>query len=313
MAPGPETPPTAAPSPCGDCPTCQELKEEEASILAELEAAIAANPSLRADNPKSTPAQWEDYDDAIANNPDFAAPVASANREKKFFSLKEKWECGHEGNPYQTIIERDGNDDEDALLISDIRGICSACMDKWNKLEERDEGVAGGSAGPPGLPTYNQSWNDAEKVHTKTPGDLSDDDGNPSSRTRFGRETNLADHDEGPSKGKGVVNAPTDAGERAESPDLYSDDDDSLVDSDSLSDTSVKSKKQVRIYEPGDSDDDKTGKGKSMSKKEADSDYGSEDDYDSDEGSFSGSDTNEKVKKKRLSFFKLGSKKGSRS
>lgn len=310
MTPGPETSPSAAASSSEDCPTCQELKDEEASILAELEAAMAANPSLKADNPTPTSAQWEDYEDAIANNPDFAAPVAGTNREKKFYSLKEKWECGHEGEPYQTAIERDGSDDEDALLISDIRGICPACMDKWTKLEARDEGAAGGSAGPPGLPTYDQTWDDVGKANTKTPGDLSDDDGLPSSRTRFGRETNLSDHDEGPSKGKGAANAPTGVGERSKSPDPYSDDDDSLVDSDTLSDTPLKPKKQVGFYESDDSGDGKTGKGKSTSKKGPGADYESEDDYDSDD-EFSDSDTNEKVKKKRLSFFKMASKNGS--
>lgn len=320
MTPDPGALPSAAATgSSAECPTCQELKDEEASVLAELEAAIAADPSLKAENPKSAGAQWEDYEDAIAKNPDFAAPVAT-NREKKYYSLKEKWECGHEGKPYVTAIERDGGvDDKDALLVSDIKGICPACMAKWNKLEQRDEGSAGGS----GLPAYSESWNDHGKnrtttitntTTTKTFGELSDDD-EPASSRRFGRETNLTEHDEGPSKGKGTANTPAGGTfntpndrDRSASPDPYSDDDDSIVGSDTLLDTPIKPKKQVRFYDSDESSDDNTGKGKSKAQKGSGPNYESEDDDYSDDGSFSGSDSKEDIKKKRLSFFKLGKK-----
>ncbi|KAK2754351.1 hypothetical protein FQN54_006995 [Arachnomyces sp. PD_36] len=302
----------AAPAPSEDCPTCKELKEEEASILAELEEAIAANPALKAEAPKSLESQWEDYDEAIANNPDFACPVPTTDRAKKFYSLKEKWECGHEGTPYETGIERDGGEnDQEAILISDIRGICPDCMAKWTKLEAVSDDAAGGSYGPPGLPDYNQTWsdNDKGKGHTN-PADFSDDDGLPSSKTRFGRETNVDEHDEGPSKGKENANAPAGSTEPPRSPDPYSDGGESIIGSDASSDTPAKPRKQVRIFESDDSEDDgKSGKGKSASKDsprfDDDSDF---DDFGSDDGDFSGSDTNEKIKKKRLSFFSRNKK-----
>lgn len=317
----PEPSPAVALTSSEDCPTCKELKDDEASILAELEAAIASNPALKAENPGSTEPQWEDYEEALAKNPDFAAPVATSNREKKYYFLKEKWECGHEGTPYQTAIERDSGDDndEDALLISDIKGICPACMEKWTKLEEGVQDAAGGSSGPPGLPSYSQSWEtDHAKDHAKLPGpgDLPDDVGPPSSRSIFGRETNLGDHDESPAKGKAPVNAPASApGQTPRSPTPFSDDGESITSSGTLSDSpgpgSGKPKKKVRIYESDDSEYGNTGKAKPKSKNTLGA-SDSEDDYDSDDGSLTGSEASadEKVnkKKKGLSFFKRGSK-----
>lgn len=118
--------PTAAPS---------SGQDDEASVLQELQAAIAANPSLRAATPQPKTDEWEDFDKLMAENPDFAKPVPG--REKQFYMSKDKWECGHEGEAVTTSIERDG--DDQSLLTNDVRGICPTCMAKWTKLESQDE------------------------------------------------------------------------------------------------------------------------------------------------------------------------------
>ncbi|GBF65181.1 hypothetical protein TMEN_7898 [Trichophyton mentagrophytes] len=107
--------------------------DDGAAVIAELEAAMAANPDLRPVPPR--PAEWEDYDTILAQNPEIANPVPG--RKKEFYLSKDRWECGHEGDPVETAIERDASEDggSSAILVNDIRGICEACMAKWKRLE----------------------------------------------------------------------------------------------------------------------------------------------------------------------------------
>ncbi|KAF3484381.1 uncharacterized protein GIQ15_03705 [Arthroderma uncinatum] len=149
--PGPRVEKT--PAPTGD---------DGAAAIAELEAAIAANPDLRPVTPQ--PAEWEDYDTILAQNPEIANPVPG--RKKEFYMSKDRWECGHEGDPVVTTIEHDASQgDAPAILINDVRGICEKCMDKWRKLESSGHqsavAASSSSSGPahgPGLPSYEQAW-----------------------------------------------------------------------------------------------------------------------------------------------------------
>lgn len=156
----PPSNPTAAPS---------GGRDDEASVLQELEAALAANPALRAATPRPKGEEWEDFDKLMAENPDFAKPVAG--REKKFYMSKDKWDCGHEGEPTMTNIERDG-DDQASILTNDVRGICPTCMAKWTKLESHDEEATVGqgassrdpfnTGGPPAYEPANDNDNDSD-------------------------------------------------------------------------------------------------------------------------------------------------------
>ncbi|PGH13001.1 hypothetical protein AJ80_06485 [Polytolypa hystricis UAMH7299] len=122
---------------------------EDEAILAEYNAAIAANPDL-APVPR-TQEEWEDFDRLLAENPELAASVPA--KQKAFYKSKDKWECGHENDPMLTDIERDEGDDE--ILINDVKGICPDCMAKWGRLE----GTATSSDAPPqDPPSYGEAW-----------------------------------------------------------------------------------------------------------------------------------------------------------
>lgn len=171
--------------------------DDEESILRELNAALEANPELRAVAPAE--GEWEDFDRLLAENPEFAAPVAVA---KDYYKSKDKWDCGHEGQEVQTEIERDPNDDTLVVLINEVRGICEACMAKWLKLEEPaapgagNVAVGGSSSGPAGPPGYNQAQS-VQELEIEDDNDLDD-----------GRLVHGAlDIDDGPGKGKGVPGA----------------------------------------------------------------------------------------------------------
>lgn len=132
--------------------------DDGAAVIAELEAAMAANPDLRPVTPQ--PAEWEDYDTILAQNPEIANPVPG--RKKEFYLSKDRWECGHEGDPVETVIERDVSEDggSSAILVNDIRGICEACMAKWKRLEtfgpQPDApGPSSASAALRGPPSYS--------------------------------------------------------------------------------------------------------------------------------------------------------------
>ncbi|KAK2806758.1 hypothetical protein FQN50_005759 [Emmonsiellopsis sp. PD_5] len=117
-------------------------KDEEADILAELNAALAADPSLGAVAPKSQP-EWEDYETLIANNPELMASV-STKGETTFFKSKDVWECGHEGPETETEIERDSQDDGSGVLINEVRGLCARCLDPKTNPALKDSVVVDG-------------------------------------------------------------------------------------------------------------------------------------------------------------------------
>lgn len=137
--------------------------DDEASVLSELQAAIDADPSLRAATPQPRD-EWEDYEKLLSQNPEIAKPVPG--RKKEYYMSKDKWECGHEGEAKQTDIELEsGTSDEESgempILINDVRGICPTCMEKWTNLESgggssRNPAGVGGS----GLPSYDQVQED---------------------------------------------------------------------------------------------------------------------------------------------------------
>ncbi|KAM5436364.1 hypothetical protein MferCBS31731_005855 [Microsporum ferrugineum] len=153
-------------------------EDDGAAVIAELEAAMAANPGLRPVTPQL--AEWEDYDTILAQNPDIANPVPG--RKKEFFLSKDRWECGHEGDPVETAIERDASrGDEPTILVNDVRGICGACMDKWRRLESGGpQPAAQNSLSSSGLPSYDQAWEaSGSAAPSRAPGlllDLDDSD-----------------------------------------------------------------------------------------------------------------------------------------
>ncbi|KAK2803184.1 hypothetical protein FQN49_008879, partial [Arthroderma sp. PD_2] len=138
-------------------PTPAPAADDGDAVIAMLEAAMAANPDLRPVTPQ--PAEWEDYDTILAQNPDIADPVPG--RKKEFYMSKDRWECGHEGEAVETTIEHDAFQGESpAILVNDVRGICGPCMDKWRNLESSGPQSAGvgsssssGRVGEPPLPS----------------------------------------------------------------------------------------------------------------------------------------------------------------
>ncbi|EEP76210.1 predicted protein [Uncinocarpus reesii 1704] len=172
-----------------DAPSPHDDADNEDSILRELNAAIAANPELRAPAPKPAEGEWEDFDRLLAENPEFAAPVAASSGRKEYYKTKTHWECGHEGEETKTDIERDPNDGTPELLINEARGICDKCMEKWVNLENAgDMELGGSSSGPVGPPTYDQAQTSDEL-------EVEDDDEGLRPRPLF-------DIDDGPDKGK---------------------------------------------------------------------------------------------------------------
>ncbi|KAK2740311.1 hypothetical protein FQN57_006191 [Myotisia sp. PD_48] len=163
-------------------------RDDEASILAELEAALAANPDLRAPPPAS--GEWEDFEKLIAENPELANPVG---RAKEFYMSKDKWGCGHEGEPTMTEIEREP--EESGLLVNEMPGICPQCIDRWKALESGGptEPAAGSSSfNPPppaspvtGPPSYGEAQGHA----------LDDRDSDDDRRTGNARLGNLLELD----------------------------------------------------------------------------------------------------------------------
>ncbi|PGH06932.1 hypothetical protein AJ79_06405 [Helicocarpus griseus UAMH5409] len=235
---------------------------EADDVLAEYNAALAADPSLRS---AAQISEWEDYDTLIAKHPELMAPVVVTRKEKTFYKSKDKWDCGHEGPEVTTDIETEddevgilinecrglcpkcldptknpalkreavvdgkvyymskdkwecGHEGEEtrtdiekdprgelSVLINEMRGICPKCMEKWHKLDSKDDndGVErrGPSCGPAGrissLPTYDEAREEE--------GQLGTDDTADQLRTQIG----LLDLDDGPTKGKGVQGALT--------------------------------------------------------------------------------------------------------
>ncbi|EEQ92540.1 uncharacterized protein BDCG_07660 [Blastomyces dermatitidis ER-3] len=99
-------------------------------VLAEYNAALAADPSLRSATPNQ---EWEDYETILAQNPELMAPIV-ANKTNIFYTSKNKWECGHEGPEMPTDIEKETDDDDDdgresTTLINECRGLCPDCLD----------------------------------------------------------------------------------------------------------------------------------------------------------------------------------------
>ncbi|KAK2790760.1 hypothetical protein FQN51_002446, partial [Onygenales sp. PD_10] len=116
-------------------------KDEEADILAELNAALAADPSLGAVAPKS---EWEDYETLLANNPELMAPVSTPKGETTFYKSKDVWECGHEGPETSTEIEKDSQDGGSDVLINEVRGLCAKCLDPKTNPALKDSAVVDG-------------------------------------------------------------------------------------------------------------------------------------------------------------------------
>ncbi|WEW58070.1 hypothetical protein PRK78_003537 [Emydomyces testavorans] len=170
--------------------------DDEESILRELNAAIAANPELRAATPRPAEGEWEDFDRLLAEHPELAAPVSS--KPKEYYRSKDKWDCGHEGEEAQTDIERDPEDGTPALLINEVRGICDKCMEKWANLESAsgpgDVQLGGSSRGPAGPPSYGQPQSalelevedDEEEMHSR--GLIDVDEGSGKGKSRPGRD-----------------------------------------------------------------------------------------------------------------------------
>ncbi|PGG98367.1 hypothetical protein GX51_06854 [Blastomyces parvus] len=97
-------------------------------VLAEYNAALAADPSLRSATPQ---AEWEDYETILAQNPELLAAVVT-DKTKTFYTSKNKWECGHEGPEIPTDIEKEPGDDDggnSATLITECQGLCPHCLD----------------------------------------------------------------------------------------------------------------------------------------------------------------------------------------
>ncbi|OJD25362.1 hypothetical protein ACJ73_03264 [Blastomyces percursus] len=127
---------------------------------------------------------------------------------KVFYMSKDTRECGHEGEEIRTDIEKDLLDiqaGKPSVLISEVKGICPTCMDKWYKLETRD-GENGGdergipSSGPAGtassnLPTYDEAL-EADGQY--------DQDGEKEGEDRLVFQVGFLDLDNGPTKGKGA-------------------------------------------------------------------------------------------------------------
>ncbi|KKZ68174.1 hypothetical protein EMCG_06134 [[Emmonsia] crescens] len=153
------TPPTIQVTSSGQVPSAPGTNEAEADtsapqeaigtsdvpddVLAEYNAALAANPSLQSNAPNP---EWEDYETIIAKNPELMAPVL-ADKTKAFYKSKDKWECGHESPEIPTDIEKESNDgdgEESDILINECRGLCSNCLDPNTNPALKNETVVDG-------------------------------------------------------------------------------------------------------------------------------------------------------------------------
>lgn len=181
--------------------------DDEESILRELNAALAANPALRAATPQPAgDGEWEDFQRLLAENPELAAPVVAAGSgsgPKEYYKSKDQWECGHEGEETPTEIERDPSDGTPAVLVNEVRGICEKCMARWVKLEEAASGagsvgLGGSSSGPAGPPAYDQAPIITQGLEVEDDDDLDDDQHD--ERHPHG----VFEVDDGPGKGKSV-------------------------------------------------------------------------------------------------------------
>ncbi|KAL1954227.1 hypothetical protein VTO42DRAFT_1507 [Malbranchea cinnamomea] len=203
------------------------------SAIAELEAALRANPDLRAKTPPPRE-EWEDFEKLVRENPQLAAPVHKAKPATAFYWSKDKWQCGHEGEPTKTDVEREavegeqdgkdpatGNFLPEALLTNEIRGICSKCMEKWVLPSVKTVVEGGSSRDPADLPVAKPLPPDVLDV------DKDEDD-------KLNTRVRALEIDDGPQKGKhpeGTSPPPppppaADDGEGDD--DEYSEDDDDL-------------------------------------------------------------------------------------
>ncbi|EGC49549.1 conserved hypothetical protein [Histoplasma capsulatum var. duboisii H88] len=145
----PPTPGTHEPdarSSCDKSPPVKTAVVEDVvdDVLAEYNAALAADPSLRSAAPDP---EWEDYESILAKNPELMAP-AMADRPKTFFVSKNKWECNHEGPEMPTDIENetaaDGEDEGPATLVNECRGLCPSCLDPNTNPALKNETIIDG-------------------------------------------------------------------------------------------------------------------------------------------------------------------------
>lgn len=179
------------------------------AAIAEVEAAIKANPELRGKTPPPQHGdQWEDYERVLTERPELAQPVAASNPATAFYYSKDMWECGHSSEPARTGIEREAVEGEKdgidlatghihpaAILTNEIRGICPKCMEKWSGPSAGGVQDRGGSSrNPAGLPEYSQPPPQPPPPFS----DFDDDFGEPG----LNRDMGTLDVDEGPGKGK---------------------------------------------------------------------------------------------------------------
>lgn len=98
---------------------------------------------------------------------------------KVFYISKNKWECGHEGDETRTDIEKDPLDiqsNKPSVLISEGRGICPTCMDRWHRLETGDVDRGAEHDSPASVPSRPPSYDETLEADIQYDGQNGDEE-----------------------------------------------------------------------------------------------------------------------------------------